>query len=403
MDGSTNNNSRDSKKENDEEEKLQDIRKRLLFNISAMSRAQRRRRAAASKRVQRPNRVGYHLSGAASGWGEAPSHRFYPSGEDGHYEPQKVRLSDGSTWKLSRDEEPSAFDRLLQEERQRPSDYWDLAGDILQKGGFDLDRRHDYEWRPTAICQCCQQRVFYDELAEALEVPTVGEKRKREDYEVAMEGSCRACRSRSLGVTNNSVDQEEYQSTPTVQTSTACDRGPSRPQQEFLGSGVGSLSEYNDDADPGGLLRRLGGLGIRPGSVRRVDIRTAQSSIPEFLPGWIEDECEGKRESEKENPECSDPPSDQHVSRRELREGISNDASDLSSEGSMGPIETADQDPLDYLFSHWDSTPGSSSSFSSSSDDDAPPSLIYSLSETDSEWWASNVFDLWSRDDTDYS
>lgn len=337
------------------EDGFRHIRQRLLSNLSAMSRAEGRRLKTTRREVPGGPILGYHLSGAASGWGETSPHGLHPEGEIKGSEPQTFRLSDWSAWQLSGNAESSAFDRLLQEDGQRTPSHWYIAGGIPEQIKVGFCSFEDPGGRITALCQRCFSRVPLDELTEATSIQAVGTKRKREEQEIAMAGACRACRSRSCRADDIPMAQQEHQEGTSVQASPAGDRGTSQSSEEHPGNGIAEAFGYYDDADTGGLFRRLGGSGVRPGGVRRVDIRSAQSAIPELLPGRIDDEREDQRRAKEEESECSDPPSDQQVAGRELRtsEDFTNDEADLSFPSSVGSSESTDPDPFDYMFANW--------------------------------------------------
>jgi len=394
----------------DDDEKIRHLRAGLLSNLASMQRRERRRKLAASKHVPiRSDTMGYHLSGASSGWRATHPYVFQAQGQSQDQESQTFRHSDGAARKLPRDEVSTEVNSLLPKERPGSINYWDLAGDMLEKGGAELGRRHDMRWATTFLCQYCFQRVPNDEYVPYSSISTVGEKRKREDEEDRMEGACHACRSRYRRVADTTMAEEEHQEGQGIQGETTGDRGSSQSQQELADNRIGSLSHDNDDADPGGFFRSVGGPGLRSGGVRRVDIRAAQSSIPQLIPRRIDNECSSEGGTAAKDPtnSCDSPYEFNAV--REFLEGFYNDEDDSACQSDLGPVATTDPDPLDYLFTNWDESLGSSgssssSSSSSSSDDDAHGPAISPFANSDPDaWWGDGLSHWFNHDDTDWS
>jgi len=348
MNGSTRKTREDDKKEDDG---FQALREGILRNFSAMRRAEGRRRETIRRRAggrsptrslgEGPPQMGYRVRRATSGWTATLTPCLPIREQDELQEDGLLRLPDGTAWKLSIDEEPSTVYQILSEDGQHAGYYWNLAGDILEKAGFDLGSRNNNEWPITAICQRCQSRVPLNELFTNTGIRAVGASRKRKEREDPVDIACRRCLFGSERNDDRGVDQPKYpEGTPSEAVAISHPR-PSQSQQNTLCTSTGGAFGYNEDAGTGGLFRRVGGQHVRLGGVRRVGIHPTQPQIPEPILGWIEDEHPHQGLAEEKEAEHPSDHDNEFQSGRELLESQPYGSNYFYEPSSMGRITEA--------------------------------------------------------------
>lgn len=341
MNGSTDNTTKSDKKDDG----FQAIRQGVLRYFSSMRRAEGRRCSKIKDRAggRSPTRdvgeggpqMGYRLRRITSRWTATLTPSLPIHQQDGLQTEGLLRLSDGTAWQLSIDEEPATIYQVLSEDGQTAGYYWSLAGDILQKAGFDIHRGDDNEWPTTGICERCKSRFPVNELFSNLGISAVGYSRKRKEGQNPVDYACRGCLFGSEREIDRGMDQPEYKKREKIKTTSTSHPRPSQHEQDTLHTSAGNPFGYNEDAGTGGLFRRVGGQHVRLGGVRRVGISTTQPEVFESVPGRIEDEHPSEVRTEEKEAEHPSNHDNEFHDRRELLESQPYGSNDFYESGHV--------------------------------------------------------------------